>query len=502
MAPCRPIERRSHPEEERCASTLMTALPPIPGGEGHLPAAGSRHPPLLDRVTASDLMLIWPEEEGWPQDIGALAILDGSILLDTDGRFLIEAAREHIGRRLHLLPRFRQLLHWPRLGLGWPVWVDAPSFDIAEHVGVFPVPAPGDEAQLLLACEVLRRRGLDRSRPLWEMWFLPGLPDGRVGFFIKLHHAIADGVAGIAALGAFVDPVPEPPEMEPPPWKPAQMPSTREIFQDNLRRRLRELDRALSALASPISTVRRLRRGWPAVREIFTEGLAPRTSLNRRIGSDRRLALIRSSLDVAKVIAHAHGAKVNDVLLTALAHGYADLLRSRGERVDGLRLRAFIPVSLHRAQPGQARGNLDGGMAVPLPISEPDHVRRLQRIAAETAERKKKARPPAGSLFRTVFLQRAFLRLMPHQRFMNAYVANVPGPPLPMYFSGAPVLELFPMVPITGNISIGVGALSYAGQFNITLVADREICRDLEAFVDAVRRSLDALGRSVLMSAS
>src|SRR6266545_5570143 len=142
--------------------------------------------PPIERLTAPDLMLIWPEEEGWPQDIGALAILDGEPLLDPDGRFLIDAAREHIGRRLHMLPRFRQLLFWPGLGLGWPLWVDASSFDIAQQVRVHPVPAPGDETELLLACEKLRRRRLNRSRPLWEMWFLPGLPEGRVGLFIKL----------------------------------------------------------------------------------------------------------------------------------------------------------------------------------------------------------------------------------------------------------------------------------------------------------------------------
>ena len=83
---------------------------------------------------------------------------------------------------------------------------------------------------------------------------------------------------------------------------------------------------------------------------------------------------------------------------------------------------------------------------------------------------------------------------MPRQRFMNAYIANVPGPSAPLYFAGAPVLELFPVVPITANVSIGVGALSYAGQLNITVVADRDLCPDLAVFVDGVQHALDALG--------
>lgn len=453
-------------------------------------------------MTASDLMLIWPEERGWPQDIGALAILDGERLFDGDGQVEIETAREHIRRRTRLVPRFRQILHWPKVGLGWPLWVDAPSFDVAEHVGVFPVAAPNRETELLLACETLRRRPLKRSRPLWDMWFLPGLPARRLGLFMKLHHAIADGVAGVATLGAFVDTVPAPPSTAEARWTPSPIPSTRDLFVDNARRRLQGIGRALSAVTEPINTVRRIQRGWPAMRELFAEGRAPRTSFNHRIGSDRRLAIVRSSLELVKEIAHAHGAKVNDVLLTAVAGGYGALLRSRGECVDGLVLRAFVPVSLHREQPGQARGNVDGGMVVPLPVGELDDVRRLERIARDTAERKRKSRPPAGNIFRSILLQRAFLRLMPRQRFMNAYVANVPGPPVPVYFAGAPVLELFPVVPISGNISIGVGALSYADQFNITVVADRDLCPDLDVFVDGVKRSLEALRQSVLARAS
>jgi diacylglycerol O-acyltransferase len=450
----------------------------------------------MERLQAQDLMSLWPEELGWSQDIGALVILDGRRLLDADGRFRIEQARDQIAGRLHLVPRFRQLLYRPPFGLGWPLWVDAPSVDLAGHVRVLPLEAPADESRLLLACEELRHRRLDRSRPLWEMWFLPGLPDGRVGLFMKLHHAIADGVAGVAALGAFLDLVPDPPRTSAPPWTPAPMPSGRALLFDNLRRHLGELGRAFTRLNHPVDTVRRARRGWPALREVFTGVPAPRTSLNRRVGWHRRFALLRSDLDLVKRIAHAHGGKVNDVLMAVLAGGLRELLLGRGERVDGLVLRAIVPVSLHTERPGQARGNLDGAMVVPLPIGEADDARRLELIAAETVERKEQHHPQSGTLFRNIPMQRAFLRLAPYQQAINTYAANVPGPPVPLYFAGAPMLEVFPVVPILGNLSIGVGALSYAGQFNITTVADRELCPDLEAFVQGMRRSLHALGRA------
>ena len=451
----------------------------------------------MDRLSAQDLMMLWPEELGWSQDIGALIVLDGRQLLDREGRFQIERMREQIQARLQLVPRFRQLLYQPGFGMGWPLWIDAPSVDVAEHVRLLPLAAPADEAQLLVACAELWQRRLDRSRALWEMWFLPGLPDGRVGLFMKMHHSIADGVAGIAALAAFVDAVPDPPAISQAPWTPAAPPSQRELFGDNLRRHLREVGHALSGLTHPAETVHQIRRGWPAAREAFLEGRAPQTSLNRRIGSQRRYALVRSDLELVKRIAHTHHAKVNDVLMAAVG-GLRELLVGRAEPVEGLVLRAFVPVSLHTEQPGQARGNLDGGMIVPLPIGEPEDVRRLEMIAAETTLRKARRRPQGATLFPNVPIQRAALRLVHRQRVMNTYVANVPGPPIPLYFAGAPVLEVFPVVPIMANVSLGLGALSYAGQFNLTAVADRELCPDLEVFVQGVRRSLDALAASVL----
>ena len=450
----------------------------------------------MERLTAQDLSMVWPDDVGWPQDIGALAILDGTGLFDPQGRFRIEAMRAAIEARLHLVPRFRQLLHLPPRGLGWPLWVDAPSFEVSDHVRAVQLPAPGDEVQLLLTAERLRRRRLDRSRPLWEMWFLTGLPAGRIAFYMKVHHAIADGAAGVATLGTFLDAVPDAPAAPPQLWTPAPVPSTADLLQDNLRRRVHGLGRAVSAMARPLTTARQLRAGWPAVRETLADTRAPRTSFNRPIGPDRRLALVRSSIDVVKQIGHLHDATVNDVLMTVLASGLRDLLLGRGERVDDLVLRAYVPVSLHREQPGRARGNRDGVMAVPLPIGMSDPGRRLRLIAAETAERKKRKRPPAGTLLRNGVAQRAFMRLMARQRWANVYVANVPGPPTPLYLAGSPLHEVFPIVPLTGNVALGAGALSYAGQFNVTVVADGDACPDIEVFAAGVRDALHTLAAS------
>jgi diacylglycerol O-acyltransferase / wax synthase len=190
--------------------------------------------PLLERLTASDLFLLLWDDYGWSTDIGGLAILDGTSLLDPDGRVRVDVVRERLEPRLHLVPRFRQLLYRPRLGLGWPLWVDAPRFDLAGHVLVHPVAAPGDQAQLLAACQELARRRLDPARPLWELWLLPGLPDRRLGAFLRLHHVLADSAAALAAFGALLDQAPGAPSPAAPPWTPAPIPTSGELLRDNL----------------------------------------------------------------------------------------------------------------------------------------------------------------------------------------------------------------------------------------------------------------------------
>ncbi|HEU4898844.1 MAG TPA: wax ester/triacylglycerol synthase family O-acyltransferase [Actinomycetota bacterium] len=454
--------------------------------------AGPRH---LERLTAQDRFMLCSDDFGWSQDIGALAILDGTRLLDPNGRVRIDDIRRRLAPRLALVPRFRQLLYRPRRGLGWPLWVDAPSFDLADHVQVFPLAAPADEAQLLAVVAQLYRRPLDPVRPLWAAWLLPGLPDHQVGLFLRAHHTIADGVAGVAAFGALLDLDADAPTPVAPPWTPTPIPSAAELLDDNLRRRLRGLGHGLSGLAHP-SRQRTTTTTW---REAFAER-APRTSLNRPIGADRRLAVLRSRLEPVRQVAHAHQAKVNDVVLAAVAGGLRDLLAGRGEPVERLALRVMVPISLHHEQPGQGRGNQIAMMMVPLPLGEPDPVRRLQLIAAETATRKHQARPQSASgVLSLAVVQRTSYRFLAHQRNMNLAVSNVPGPPVPLYLAGARLLELFPVVSILANLTLGVGVLSYAGQLNLTAVADRDSCPDLEVFAQGVRGALDDLAASVLV---
>jgi diacylglycerol O-acyltransferase / wax synthase len=454
----------------------------------------------MERLTAEDQLMLWPDKL-WPQEIGALALLDGSDLLEPGGRFRIEVVRDLIESRLHLVPRFRQLLYIPHRGLGPPLWVDAPTFDLDDHLHVQPLQAPADEGRLLQAIEQVRRHRLDRSRPLWEMWFLPGLPDNRIGWFVRMHHAIADGIAGIATVSVFLDGSPDASSSSEGSWTPSPWPTAGHLLADNLRRKMNALGRGLATISRPAATLRNLRGAWALTRGLLTQRRALGTSLDRVVGPDRNLALFRSSLGAVTEIAHTNDATLNDVLLAVTAGGLRALLRGRGEAVEGLTMPTYVPVTLRQGAHDQARGNLIAQMVVSLPIGMSDPRQRLRRIATESAKKKAQSHPSLGTLLGSRVIRWAFLKVLDRQP-VNVTTADLPGPRSPVYFAGARVLEAFPVLPLIAKVPIGVGALSYTGQLNIMAVADKGACPDLDVFAEGVRTELRLLESAVSSPAS
>jgi diacylglycerol O-acyltransferase len=446
----------------------------------------------IDRLSSLDQLMLRASRR-WPQDIGALVILDGTDLLDPSGNLRIGAVREAISSRLHLVPRFRQVIHVPRRGLGGPIWVDAPGFDLRDHVVVRPLPPRTDGAELLAVTEELRRERFDPTRPLWRMWFMPGLPDGRIAWFVKLHHSIADGMAAMSTIGAFLDADPDVPTASSVRWMPASPPSEGELLADNRRRRLRSVARAVSALVRPRTTLRHAREAWPAIRELFAEEPASRTSLDRMVGPDRRLAVIRATLAEVKEAGHRHGATVNDVLLSITGGALRALLRGRGEPVAATTVRIYSPVSLRRGAVGPQQGNLIAEMAIPVALGVSEASDRLRGIAAETRGRKARARTSLGVLIRGRISRRLMLLAVMRQR-VNVASASIPGPAEPRYLAGARVLEVFPVLPLIANEPLGVAALSYDGALTIGVVADRDAFPDIDVFTAALREELEALG--------
>ena len=409
-----------------------------------------------ERASPLDLSNLRVEEHGLPMHIAALAVLDGWPLLDAGGRLRLEELRRHVADRVRDVERLHQVLVWAHGRHRAPTWVTAPVFDVADHVLSRRVPPPGDEAALLALCSDLNAPPLDRSRPLWELWLLPGLAGGRVALLLRLHHVVADGAAALELFAALFDPSPE--ASPGPPAAPSRGPL--------------------------VAVGRRLRRTW----QLLRLGRAPALSWNRPVGTRRRHLLLRADFAAVRAAGRAHRGTVNDVVLAAVGGGAHRLLERRGELAPGLDLHVSVPASLRR--PGQRGGNRVGVRPVAVPVSDPDVEDRLRSVAAWTArQRDWPPLQPAGRL-----LQRWAVHVMSRQRLINMVVSNLPGPRQPLELAGARVLELFQLSALQGNCAIGVGVLSYAGQLTVDVVGDPDVVPDLEVFAGGVAEALERLG--------
>jgi diacylglycerol O-acyltransferase / wax synthase len=335
-----------------------------------------------------------------------------------------------------------------------------------------------------------------RARPLWELWLVAGLANGRVGLVLKLHHSLADGLAAIQLAGILLDATADAPSPTPPPWQPRPAPSGSALLADNLAGRSVTLAAALARLGHP-SRLAAQARVLAGAAQLAAGGRRHQRGsvLRRPVGGRRRLAVARAQLAEVKAVAHGRGATVNDLVLAAVTGGLRALLAARGTPVDGLTLYASVPVALRAQTDTAGLGNQVGLMVVPLPVGEPDPVQRLQQITRATTERKRRPERlaslrPVGSLT----ILRALNRYSRHQRVVDLFVTNVPGPKRPLYLLGARLLEAFPVVQVAGNVPLSVAVLSYAGQLNIGIQSDPDGLPDLDVFADGLCRSLEELG--------
>jgi WS/DGAT/MGAT family acyltransferase len=339
--------------------------------------------------------------------------------------------------------------------------------------------------------EALRRRRLDPSRPPWELWFLTGLPEGRVGLFVKVHHAMADGMAAMTLITAFFDGVADA-SGEPLPWRPARPPRQSDLVADAIRARLRSLAGTIATLLHPVAMWRRLHRTLPAARELLADEPPPWTSLDGVVGPDRTIGVVRSSLAELRAIGRTRDATANDVLLSLTAGGLRALLMGRGEPVDGVWVPIYVPVTVRRRWRRPVTGNRVAQMVVPLPLDVADPLERLSRISASTATRKSRDRSAVGKMFRSSLATHLLLIAVDRQR-VNVCSANIPGPRTLASLVGSQVLEVVPILPLISRVSLGVGAVSYAGAFTIGITADRDRYPDLDLLVAGMERELNDL---------
>jgi diacylglycerol O-acyltransferase / wax synthase len=453
----------------------------------------------MERMSTLDAGFFFVEHENVPMHLGSLAVFEGPAPAYDDVIRLLTA-------KLPMVPRYRQLVRTMPLHIFRPVWVDDEHFEISYHVRHAAVPRPGGAAQLrTLAARVFAQR-LDSSRPLWEAWLLEGIEGGRWAIISKVHHCMVDGIGGTDLMTVVFDLVPDAERPTPAQWQPEPGPSAVSLVTSGLRD---SLSRPLKELADvPAVFLQRLRT--PGEMLGFGKGLTSSalrlvarsvSSLNGRIGPNRRWAWATASLGEVKEIRRALGGTVNDVLLAVITRGFRDLLDARGELTEGLVARSLVPVSVRAADEHGVTTNRVSAVLANLPVGEPDPLRRLASLRGQMDDLKR-THQAVGAEVLTEMLgfaaptllalgTRAGFRIP--QPLVQTVTTNVPGPRFPLFILGRQMLEAYPYVPIGDNVRISVAIFSYLDRFTFGITADFEAVPDVDVLTAGIGRGLAEL---------
>ena len=461
-----------------------------------------------DRLSAVDASFLHEERQASHMHVGAVVILDGPPPTR-------EEFAQHIDSRLHLVPRYRQKLAFPRLEMGRPFWVDDPRFNLDYHVRHTALPSPGTVEQLRRLVGRIFSQRLDRSKPLWEVWLVQALAgegddtaDDRFALVSKTHHALVDGVSGVDIATVLFDLSPEPPEAAPraDAWSPAREPSDAELVAEGVKGLVQTPARlageALKALRQPGRSLARARAGAEGLGEVARAVLdpAPTVPLNVPIGSHRRVYWLQSDLADFKAVKNSLGGTVNDVFLAMVAGGLGRWLRTRGVETAGLELRGLVPVSIRAEDERHHLGNRIAALRGPLPVYEEDPVERL-RIVRESMQGVKESKQALGAEviagledFAPPTLLAMASRLNFSTRLFNLIVTNVPGPQFPLYLMGREMREIVPVAFLPEDHALAIAAMSYNGKLDFGLLGDYDAMPDLDVLAELLRDSLGELG--------
>ena len=452
--------------------------------------------PWFERLSTLDSLFLELEDRSAHMHVGAVAIFDGPPPPYRDLLRLIEA-------RLDQVPRYRQRVMFVPGKVGRPVWIDETQFDLEYHLRHTALPFPGGETELKKLAGRLLSQALDRDKPLWEMWLVEGLGEGRFAIVSKTHHAMLDGVSGVdlATVLMDIEPSSTPPDA-PAAWKPRKAPAISELLVQSVREQvthpLRMAREALEPNSEAVRLLGQVFTGLKPLLGVVSMGLAPVSPINVPIGPHRRFEMVELSLADVKVVRAAHGGTVNDVILATVAGALRAWLSDRGEPPTA-DLRALVPVSMRTQDARGTFGNQVSAVFCPLPVTESNPLERLRKVRDVMKGVKESgtalgahALSRLGDFAPPTLLAQAS-RLQAVTRMFNLVVTNVPGPQFPLYLLGKRMLRCFPQVPLAASQAVGIALLSYDGRIGVGIIGDADAARDLPALADAIRSSLREL---------
>ncbi|MAE93893.1 MAG: wax ester/triacylglycerol synthase family O-acyltransferase [Deltaproteobacteria bacterium] len=464
----------------------------------------------MEQLSGMDAAFLYFEQGNAPTHIGSFAIYDQSTA--PGGKVTFKGILANVEKRLHLARCFRQKLVRVPMDLDHPYWIEDPDFDLEFHVRHIALPHPGDWRQLCIQVARIHARHLDLSRPLWEMYVIEGLdnvegvPAGSFAVLTKIHHAAIDGVSGAELSAAIHD---TEPHGEPPPpdeeWKPEAEPTTAELAARTTLNNMRSPFRFWRVMGRTIPPIARAMRGDPA-EEVEGSGDVPRTRFNGIVSPHRVLDGRSFSLqDIRDIRKRVPGATVNDVILTVCSGALRKYLEFHRE-LPRESLVAMAPISVRTEEEAGTAGNRVSAMSVTLHTEIADPLERLAVVHRGTQESKATAEAMGARSMTDIsqvlpgslsgLAARLYTRLGLANRvkpFLNTVITNVPGPQVPLYFTGAKALGLYGCGPVLDGMGLIHAVFSYSGRISVTVTSCRDQMPDPGFYADCLQASFDEL---------
>jgi diacylglycerol O-acyltransferase / wax synthase len=471
---------------------------------------------MPQRLTPLEVSLLALDTAHTPGHVGTVDIFDAG----PEG-FDYERLVALIRERIAFVPRYRQRVRAIPAQLAGPVWVDDENFDLTFHVRRSALPRPGSLTQLReFVGRVLARR-LDRSRPLWEIYLVEGLEDGRFALVAKSHLCLVDGIDNveigqvlldstarshaIPGSGSDVDywqPVPEPSSLELLAGALLESAQDPEMALQNLRGALANALGVAVAVGEVVGGI------GGALGELAADALRGQrpsvgSPLAGMVSEQRRFATMTTSLGALKAVSQEHRHTINDVVLAMISGGLRTWLLTRGESIrSGTSLSALVPMSITE---DDGEPTSLGSQVAPhlqsLPIGEPNPLMRLHQVAYDTQAHKDSGRAVAArSLadiagFAPTTLHALGVRTSTEvvRKQHDLVITNVPGPQVPLFAAGAQLVASYPVLPLSAGHLLAIGVTSYDGEVFFGLNADRDAISDLDVLVQCLLDALEEL---------
>jgi len=462
--------------------------------------------PSNQALSAQDSVFLELEASGVPMHIGAMLVFDGGSLRDANGACDLGTVRSVLESRLHRAEKTRWRVQKVPFS-GRYVWVDDDRFRLDYHLRHIALPAPGSRAQLDAIGSDFFSRGLDLTRPLWEILVVDGLENGHLAALCKFHHAMIDGLAGVELLNLLLRVEPSRESESPSSWEARRAPGPRELAQEEAERRVglaRSAARGLlDAVRNPSASLATTREHALGIAHTLRAIASPssRLSFNEAIGSSRSVERFRVELDEFKTIKRRFGGTINDLVLALVAGGLRRYLRAHDWDPDELQARALIPVSTRSDLDHSGLGNKIAVVVSELPVAEPDPLRRLEAVC-RASDQTKSSRQALGTELVTHLaewtapaLLTQTLLLSTRMRAANLMVTNIRGPGVPLYVLDAPLLEVYPVAELWPEQGLNVAVFSYAGFLHFGVNADPDIVEDVGDFCALMREEFAELAK-------